>query len=60
MVVLAIETAMRLGEILGLRWEHIDLGRKTAFLPIAKNGSSRHVPLNDKALHMLKGVPRDT
>ncbi len=32
-VVLAIETAMRRGEILGLRWEHIDLDRKTAFLP---------------------------
>ena len=59
-VVLAIETAKRRGEILGLRWEHIDLGRKTAFLPITRNGSPRHVPLNDKALDMLKGVPRDT
>ena len=30
-VVLAIETAMRRGEILGLRWEHIDLEQRTAF-----------------------------
>ena len=33
-IVLAIETAMRRGEILGLRWEHIDLDKKTVFLPI--------------------------
>ena len=59
-IVLAIETAMRRGEILGLRWEHIELGRKVAFLPITKNGSSRHVPLSDKALDMLNGVPLDT
>ena len=32
-VILALETAMRRGEILGLRWEHIDLARKTAFCP---------------------------
>tara|TARA_X000000950_G_scaffold239965_1_gene292747 strand:- start:144 stop:719 length:576 start_codon:yes stop_codon:yes gene_type:complete len=59
-VVLAIETAMRRGEILGLRWEHIDLGRRVAFLPITKNGSSRHVPLSDKAVDLLNGAPQDT
>jgi integrase len=48
-VVLAIETAMRRGEILGLRWEHIDPDKKAAFLPTTKNGSSRHMPLSDKA-----------
>ena len=43
-VILAIETAMRRGELLGLRWEHIDLEQKKAFLPMTKNGSSRWVP----------------
>ena len=56
-VVLAIETAMRRGEILGLRWEHIDLDRKTAFLPITKNGSSRWVPLSDEAFAKLSKAP---
>jgi len=57
-VTLAIETAMRRGEILGLRWEHIDLDRKTAFLPITKNGSSRWVPLSDEAISKLSAASK--
>ena len=59
-VVLAVETAMRRGEILGLRWEHIDLDKKTAFLPMTKNGLSRWVPLSDEAVAKLRATPRDT
>ena len=59
-VVLAIETAMRRGEILGLRWEHIDLNQRTAFLPMTKNGRSRQVPLSEAAIEQLSKVPRDT
>lgn len=40
LVMLALETAMRRGELLGLRWENIDLERQTAFLPMTKNGST--------------------
>ena len=56
-VILAFETAMRRGEILGLRWEHIDLDKKTAFLPMTKNGSSRWVPLSDEAFAKLSKAP---
>lgn len=35
---LALETAMRQGEILSLRWEHIDLRHGVAHLPETKNG----------------------
>ena len=59
-VVLAIETAMRRGEILGLSWEHIDLHQRTAFLPMTKNGRSRQVPLSEAAIEQLSKVPRDT
>ena len=60
-VVLAIETAMRRGEILGLRWEHIDLDKKTTFfLPMTKNGLSRWVPLSNQAVAKLSKAPRDT
>lgn len=38
------EMAMRCGEIVGLRWEHIDLGRRVVHLPATKNGSARDVP----------------
>jgi len=59
-VILAIETAMRRGEILGLRWEHIDLDKKTVFLPLTKNGSSRWVPISDEAIAKLSEAPTNT
>lgn len=54
---LAIETAMRQGEILSLRWEHIDLQHGVAHLPETKNGSSRDVPLSRKARNLLRMIP---
>ena len=57
-IVLAVETAMRRGEILGLRWENIDLDKKTVFLPLTKNGSSRWVPLSEDAVSQLVKVAR--
>ena len=56
--ILAIETAMRRGEILGLRWEHIDLEQKTAVLPMTKNGSSRWVPSSDEAVSNLSAASK--
>lgn len=51
---LAVETAMRRGEIVGLRWEHIDLQRRVAHLPATKNGSARDVPLSTRAVSVLQ------
>ena len=47
---LALETAMRRGELLALRWEHVDLKRRVAHLPETKNGKSRDVPLSRETL----------
>ena len=55
-IVLAVETAMRRGEILGLRWENIDLDKKTVFLPLTKNGSSRWVPLSEDTVSQLSNI----
>ena len=52
-IVFAIETGMRRGEILGLQWEHVDLDRRIAYLPLTKNGTSREVPLSTKAAQLL-------
>lgn len=52
-VVLALETAMRQGEILRLKWEHINLKTRVAHLPETKNGSKRDVPLSVKARDAL-------
>ncbi|CAA7626393.1 conserved hypothetical protein [Magnetospirillum sp. UT-4] len=56
MVVLAIETGMRRGELLSMRWDEIDLDRRVVHLPITKNGSSRDVPLSSVAVATLKGL----
>lgn len=58
-VVLALETAMRRSELLGLRWENIDLARQTALLPDTKNGTPRTVPLSTVAVDVLKSLPRN-
>lgn len=57
LVELAIATAMRRGELLGLRWENIDLDRRVARLPITKNGRARNVPLSSKAVAILQTLP---
>ena len=57
-VQLAVETAMRQGELLSLRWEHIEWSRGIAFLPETKNGEARAVPLSSHALTVLKALPR--
>ncbi len=57
-VILALETAMRRGELLSLRWENINLNERTAHLPDTKNGEARDVPLSPIALQTLKDLPR--
>lgn len=57
-VLLAVETAMRRGEILGLTWANIDLDRRIAYLPLTKNGDSRAVPLTVRAVEVLSALPR--
>ncbi len=59
LVKFALETAMRRGEILGLRWECVDLQKRTAFIPLTKNGESRTVPLSSGAIELLRTLPID-
>ncbi len=58
LVELAVETAMRRGELLALRWEHIDFSYRVAHLLVTKNGEGRHVPLSSRAVTILEGLPR--
>ena len=57
-VLLAIEPAMRRGELPSLRWENVDLERRTAYLPDTKNGEARNVPLSTRAVAVLEALPR--
>jgi len=58
-VLFAIETGMRRGEILSLTWENVHLGKRYVHLPDTKNGDSRDVPLSPQALELLKDLPRN-
>ena len=40
----------------GLLWEHVDLGKRTAYLPETKNDEARTVPLSSTAVEVLKGI----
>ncbi|MFC5556502.1 tyrosine-type recombinase/integrase [Methylobacterium iners] len=55
---LAIETGMRRGELLALLWSHVSLEKRTAHLPITKNGHARTVALTPKAIEVLRALPR--
>lgn len=55
---LAIETAMRRGELLALTWADLNLSTAVARLHDTKNGESRAVPLSARAIAILKSLPR--
>lgn len=57
MVLLAMNTGMRRGELLNLTWENVDQPRAliTVVAATAKSGKTRHIPLNAEALAVLKG-----
>jgi integrase len=59
LIILAIETAMRRGEMLDLQWQHVDLVRCVAHLPLTKNGDSRDIPLSRRAVAILEELMSD-
>ena len=53
-VIVAIETAMRQGEIVGMEWRHVNWLDHTVYLPDTKNGTARLVPLSVRAEEALQ------
>jgi len=58
LITLALESGMRLGELLSLTWNHVYLDRRFAYLPDTKNGTSRSVPLSSKAIQAFGNIQR--
>lgn len=54
-LILAIETAMRRSEIVGLK--RSDIKGRVAFLPDTKNDESRAVPLSKRAIEVINSLP---
>lgn len=58
LVIFALETGMRLGEMLKLEYQDIDFKMRVAKLNETKNGEMRDVPLSSKAIQVLLSMPR--
>ncbi|GLS41570.1 phage integrase [Mesorhizobium tianshanense] len=57
----AILTATRTGEVVGARWPEIDIENALWTIPAdrMKAGKEHRVPLSDRALEILKSLPRE-
>jgi integrase len=52
-VIFALNTGLRLGKLLGLTWERVDLSRGVIRLELTKSGRRREVPLNAESYDTL-------
>ena len=55
-VVSALNTGLRKGELLALAWSDVDAVRGVLVVRHSKAGRVRHVPLNDAVLSVLRGI----
>ena len=56
-ITIAIETAMRRGEIVAMQWDHIHWDNRTLHIPDTKNGYPRTIPLTPRAIEVLRELP---
>ena len=54
LVLLAITTGARKGELVNLRWSTVDLDKQTAFVSTTKNGQPKVLPLTDSVVVELQ------
>jgi len=56
-VVVALNTGMRRGEIFNLKWEQVDLRHGFILLDTSKNGERREIPINTTLEYLFKEMP---
>src|SRR5437016_6443070 len=57
-IVMAINTGMRRGELFDLKWFDVDFNRRIVHVRQSKSGRPRVIPLNSTAQTLLKGLPK--
>jgi integrase len=60
LVHLAIETGMRRGEFLRIRWDDVDVTARTLRIPLTKNGHPRTVPIARAAVEIIDALRPST
>jgi len=58
-VMVALTTGMRRGEILGLKWDYMRLENRLIILPVTKNNTVRVLPINDTLYRILSEMARE-
>ncbi|MDD5529931.1 MAG: tyrosine-type recombinase/integrase [bacterium] len=58
-VVVALNTGMRRGEILNLKWQDISLKNRTIAIRNSKSHEARTLPMNDDVFDALKKIPKN-
>lgn len=56
LVVAALHTGMRQGELLALEWDDVDMRRRQIRIPDSKTGDARVVPVNELLYNILSGL----
>jgi integrase len=59
-VIIALNTGMRRGEILSLRWKDVDFHKGFIFIGDSKSGRSRSIPMNSQVFEILKNLPKSS
>ncbi len=57
-LITALHTGMRRGEILSLRWPDLDFPRRVIFIKNSKSGKPRKIPMSDPVYKALHDLPR--
>ena len=55
-MIVALNTGLRRGELLGLTWERVDLSRGVIRLELINSGRRREVPMNDDSYRALVAI----
>ena len=57
-IIVALNTGMRQGEIINLRWQDVDFERRIIYLLETKSGEKREVPMNQAVYNVLLEIRR--
>jgi excisionase family DNA binding protein len=56
MIVVALNTGMRKGEVFNLRWKNVDIERKQISIKESKSGRERKIPINSALFSLLNAL----
>ncbi len=59
-LIIALNTGMRRGEILSLKWENVNLSKRCIHIEDSKSGRSRDVPMNGLVVEAMSSIRQDS